>query len=652
MFYIKNKPMSHYFFTDISRLSSQTTGSEFGPAGVTSSPIHDKYRVTSLHKASANTLAYAVCKSILFVQENSSNANLVNIVLKPLEQPPFNLPKVKFYIYKGVKKSSLIDGNNIATDTDLYDSIILDYAALNTGATTAPKEILGITASVLTTDSISSVFNEANFDHQLPVVKAGDSIGMFDKDGFGFEIHLEAFGFEPTIAEARTHENTILVPQLPSTPTQAEFFEHWHDKEVILNYLDPCAYWGSFFELGIKVFSGTTAALKKESNLVTEVLAKFTNKNKVYIDIRNEFNFSINYFKNYGTSATNNTTDVKLTKGSSVQTTVDYYGNNWPILILDGTGFGTTSNNHQVLGISLPCGNGDNPEPIVYVSKGLINKQAKLDSYSGKKRFVNLDNNNNWTSELKTALYWSGGVVAGVTFLKFCKRKSTATLPSVNMTQIRRDDEVDCIFRINPDFNYASLENVLFIFEDDIYLESSNTEIGMYGFLLATDGDIVMFSRYPTSINLSESIITLAISSKESIVSVFDTLLANANIYSFVKSEYESSTDNFYCIESYKSSNSISPKLEVSLNSLLTLMLSRSELNSIVQSLLNSTSIIKKFPIYITFSDKTIETDDSGRQYKKNSLSIKAFTQIGQSVEVQNFQILSTPLKFFSNGNL
>jgi hypothetical protein len=58
--------MSHFFFTDISKLSIQTSGSEFGPAGVTTSPIHDKYRITSLQTASADNFAFAVCCKVYY----------------------------------------------------------------------------------------------------------------------------------------------------------------------------------------------------------------------------------------------------------------------------------------------------------------------------------------------------------------------------------------------------------------------------------------------------------------------------------------------------------------------------------------------------------------------------------------------------------
>jgi hypothetical protein len=193
-------------------------------------------------------------------------------------------------------------------------------------------------------------------------------MGNFDHLGFGFEIMFESLGFEPTIALARNNEHIIKVKQITGT-NQAEFFEHWHDKEETLNYIDPVLS-GSFYNKNLWVLNGSSFSKKTGEDIFTDVPSTFTNKNKCYIDIRNEFNFSINYFKNYGTSATNNTTNISLKKGASLSITLNYYDSNWPILILNYAGFSGFVTTHQTLGIKLPCNSGsnndDNPAPLVY----------------------------------------------------------------------------------------------------------------------------------------------------------------------------------------------------------------------------------------------------------------------------------------------
>lgn len=64
-----------------------------------------QFRVTSIHKAlaGASPNAYAVCDGLLLAQETGNN--LINLILKPTEQPPFAFPKTKFFVYDGGSKS-------------------------------------------------------------------------------------------------------------------------------------------------------------------------------------------------------------------------------------------------------------------------------------------------------------------------------------------------------------------------------------------------------------------------------------------------------------------------------------------------------------------------------------------------------------------
>src|SRR4051812_13302358 len=101
-----------YFFTDTDLLSAQVTGDAFGPAGIDGAG-NDSYRLTSMHSAAAvDPSAYAVCSGIVCVQEiPGTSPALVNLILKPLDQPPLNFAPVKYIIYKGIKAASLIDPN-------------------------------------------------------------------------------------------------------------------------------------------------------------------------------------------------------------------------------------------------------------------------------------------------------------------------------------------------------------------------------------------------------------------------------------------------------------------------------------------------------------------------------------------------------------
>ena len=104
-----------HFFTDIDLLQGQTGAQSFG-AKVASNG-NDIFQVTSQHSASASPKAYAVCKGKILVQPDEAEPLLVNIILKP-EHQPANCPPILYYIYRGILKSSLVDGDIIIPDTD------------------------------------------------------------------------------------------------------------------------------------------------------------------------------------------------------------------------------------------------------------------------------------------------------------------------------------------------------------------------------------------------------------------------------------------------------------------------------------------------------------------------------------------------------
>ncbi|MDP3929839.1 MAG: hypothetical protein Q8R57_12520, partial [Bacteroidota bacterium] len=405
--------MAYYFFTEIDKLNDQNAagnGEAYGPT--TAVGGKDRFRVTSTHKVSADAKVIAVCKGTILVQEQDGNSDLLNIILKPFEQPPFEFPKIKYFIYRGVKKSSIVSGTNIVAKTTntLTDNLWTDYNAFNNLNNQAPPmELLGLgmnsaIAPYRNNDSIEVMFTKTVADLQLPVVQAGWHIANFDNTvNIGFEIMFESLGFEPTLEIARKPDHIIEVTTLSSTPTQAEFFEHWHDKESILNYVDPCAFWGSFYSKNLIVFNNGNKSKKKGNELYSDVLSLFLNKNKCYLDIRNEFNFSLNYFKNYGASATNNTTNIKLGKGSNTINPIDYYINGWPIFINDNTGFSSTSNHYHEISLQLPCGNGDNPAPLVYLSRAYKTGIKFPETFNLKQKFLPLTVSSNYTTVFKMA---------------------------------------------------------------------------------------------------------------------------------------------------------------------------------------------------------------------------------------------------------
>ncbi len=220
-----------------------------------------------------------------------------------------------------------------------------------------------------TNDPIARLFTYPHKTMQLPTVAAGDIIGSF-ASGAGLEIVLQRLGYAPTLALARRHENFISVPSLsggPWQPDDADFFTHWHAKEQVLAYIDPCAYFGAFVQAALYKASATASGKIKGSDVYGEVLSKFFNRNIAYLDIRNNYSYSYNLFGLYDDT-------IRFVSPSDVSTTSDKNfraAGAWPILRLTIADVpGSKKKSLHRTRLRLPVGKSS--APAVLVSKGFV----------------------------------------------------------------------------------------------------------------------------------------------------------------------------------------------------------------------------------------------------------------------------------------
>ncbi|APG66315.1 hypothetical protein LPB136_13445 [Tenacibaculum todarodis] len=388
----------YFFYTDPTKVKNQTLDQAFGPAG--SAGGKDKYRITNLHIKKANTKppVIAVCDGMICVQEDGPTT--YSIILKPNYQPPFDFPFIKYFIYKGVKKDSIVNGTSIdfskKTDTPFIEDIYNSWKPelTNTSPITNSKDVLGLAydASVShTIDSnptfifkddqpIDNFFYYPNENFQLPSVKAGDKIGEFATE-FGFEIVLERLGYEPKIELARTFKNfievdTITDPLNDNNTWQvddADYFLHWHAKEECLNYIDPCAFYGSFCRSKVFYMSGANKTkLNTPQEIYNDVLDKFKNKNKVYLNIKEDSGFSFNFFRKYSPNIR-----FSLDENANLsQNSFNFYGSGWPIFIINNDSIPPSYYKKSIKArVSLPIG--ENTNPLVYMSSGYVKSFKK-----------------------------------------------------------------------------------------------------------------------------------------------------------------------------------------------------------------------------------------------------------------------------------
>lgn len=528
-----------FFFTDTDLLNAQDTGGAFGPViGFEDS----KYRLCNMHKSSSDSAAYAICSGSVFIQEDASDSDLINLVLRPSKQASIDFPTIKYFIYKGIKKTSLISADGLeiaAAETNDLTQLIWDAQnAKNASFDLSEGNEPGTTMDIPSanslginyqsgatdpyvaddTDLLSIPFFKTGLDFQIPVVNGGFNIGTFDKDGFGLQIVFETIKNRPTFLLSRQSDHILEIPALVGGEPQSEVFDHWNNKEEILQYLDSSAFYGNFYSLELQVKSSVEEDFTVISgdDVYGEILNKYSNKNRVYLDIRGELNHGFGYFGNYGTDL-----NMAFTDGG-ILSTVDMYRANWPILIIDNDfPLGNTSESNTIK-LTLP--KGDMETPL------LIAKMAKSDDsfpnfIKGKRRFIRLEHDEISTYNLNTIkLYTPNYITTDTTpisayfHLKYVRK--LIDIPSIipNDNQILQKSGYDHLFypfqlKENT-FNITGVTQIE-VFREEVYVDLTmhrgESFLAYSGIGLNLDGSISLFA-YSVAKNIGCKVQSLPIS--------------------------------------------------------------------------------------------------------------------------------------------
>lgn len=375
-------------FTDFDLLSDQTSGLAYGPVEGNETT---QYRVTSLFTSTSTepVNAYAVVKGFVFIQEVDSNR--VNLILKPFNQSTINFSPIRFFIYRGLRKSDFLnisDSTRIRANSDasefitkLYQNFENRIADEETTEDLLSKSI-GIDSAQTGSETLEIMFFSQNTDFQFPLVQKGMNLGTFyhnNDSEFGFEIVVEDKNFTPTLNYVRTEKHIVNTTGITDINIEKA------KREEILSFIDPAAYYGIHYVNGIE-FPGNT--VKKELTLYEDLISKFYTKNAVYIDIRNEYGSSYTVHGEYRDSIGNN---IRVNLTMQV-----YETSGWPILIL--TNNSDTPNNYNTEYINLVIE--PTIDPIIYRifpdKFGVIKRQI-LNPHE----LLNSDYHMFWTNTLK-----------------------------------------------------------------------------------------------------------------------------------------------------------------------------------------------------------------------------------------------------------
>lgn len=337
-----------FFTEEASITTNQTAVQAFGP--LPDSGNLENYNLENRFVVSANAPAYAITKGLLIAIANSENVNLLNLILLPINGITAGFP-IKFFIYRGVQKTSLINSNGtipVADSSWKADNILTIIKNLQdkkniedgTPGVIATSDSLGYQFSDLPdTTYLEKLFYNNGEGFQPLIVNAGCEIGKFNGGAnlAGITVIMELIGQEPRLEAANKGTHTFSIEQVdlsnPSLTPKEQMelsFKNRFEKEVVLSYVDLAAFYGACKNQKIRV-SGLSASTP---------LQRFYNMDVVYIDIRDDYGFSFNHFFRFQDEVEY----TVLPSGTSGVPTnfsiVDYY-DGWPILRIKGLQFNT-----------------------------------------------------------------------------------------------------------------------------------------------------------------------------------------------------------------------------------------------------------------------------------------------------------------------
>ncbi|MDR3706606.1 MAG: hypothetical protein P4L28_11965 [Paludibacteraceae bacterium] len=386
--------------TDLTSLNAQTSNQAYGAISDT------EYRVTSLFKGGSNPMAYAVTDGHIFIVPQAANTSRVNLFLQPTGLP--HGAPVKYFVYRGLLKSDFLSSDGTAIrDSDSDDSDLVKNLRNAKNGAVALNLYSGLTDDYF----IDNLFY--NDDNQFAAVKQGDSIGRFDSTAtaYGFEIMLDEYFFSPTMETAHLDVNVIDISSGDD------------DEDVLrcetLNYIDPAAYYGLFahnaYSVGTNNDSSPTSVSKSD---IYDFIQRFYTKNKVYVDIRDEYGHPLDWFADSPQT-------IKLTTdGTSAlaSTAVTYRDTNqFPIKTIT-SGFSNSaksdnSQNYFTLELSLSTTNNTTPLLTLHTGYWLNSASCIQEDLS----FSVCTNNSGWTDDKKFTIFTvddSGTEIPITTYLR------------------------------------------------------------------------------------------------------------------------------------------------------------------------------------------------------------------------------------------
>ncbi|MCK9481727.1 MAG: hypothetical protein M0R38_08220 [Bacteroidia bacterium] len=337
-----------HFFTEHTILPAQEVSDKYGPDGGTSSDLYNISARFELPKGNT-AKAFACQAGLMLVQQSSVDSDLVNVLIKPNESPKSYL-QVKYYIYRGILKSSLISGNDITPADISNNELIARFWDENENHPDPKAYLIGFDNSLPDSTDIEDILLCTVSGTVEPIyVKEGEWFGDFggthetEKHPIDFEVLIDnAEEVITTLGYLRNGFYNSDTSKYQVNVTSKSNLEKRRIREQILSFIDPAALFGMFYneKVGFTEYPSGSKVAKDTNNdhntpeyIYTVFLNKFETKHTVYLDIRSDRGFSYNFYGNYDDQTINNN-NIKIKLGSAAVTPQKYQTNDWPIIII------------------------------------------------------------------------------------------------------------------------------------------------------------------------------------------------------------------------------------------------------------------------------------------------------------------------------
>jgi hypothetical protein len=334
-------PTSH-FFTDPASVN-QSAAQAFGPIS------ENEFNLTAKF-SSTGAQAFAICKGVVLVQPQAGE--VVNLILRPYEQP-INGLNIRYFIYRGLKKSDFFNGENVLADGNDVSGFIkginksfagfyknenvppflakyIGFDPTNQGANLPLDQFFFKNSEYV--DNAGEFVEKEETAFEPPMVAKGTSLGHFITGGCGIDVVLNYGDYQLPAPNAEFNFDLNYARAAGASISLAAITDEFQKKlvkEQIFQFLDVAAYYGFHTAAGVVNINGT--ATKGEA-IYTAAVSKFSTKNRLYLYIQSDRCRSYNFYGNYLI----NSTDTKSLKLGTVETALTeqaYQTNGWPLLI-------------------------------------------------------------------------------------------------------------------------------------------------------------------------------------------------------------------------------------------------------------------------------------------------------------------------------